>query len=159
MPDAAMNTTLDAVMGEVEIEAPPEKVFRALTDAGQLMTWWGQSGPCKATVWEMEARPGGQWRFASSDSSGKLVINGVSDFKAHGEILEYSPPRLLVYTWIANWHQDPNRVTVVRWDLTPTTNGTLVKVTHSGLAQEAAARTDYSGGWPGVLEYLRKFCQ
>jgi uncharacterized protein YndB with AHSA1/START domain len=48
---------------------------------------------------------------------------------------------------------------VVRWELTPTKLGTLVKVTHSGLAQEEAARKDYSGGWPGVLEMLKKFAE
>jgi hypothetical protein len=34
-----------------------------------------------------------------------------------------------------------------------------VKVTHSGLAQEPTARKDYSGGWPGVVEQLKKFIE
>jgi len=34
-----------------------------------------------------------------------------------------------------------------------------VKVTHSGLAQEPVARQDYSGGWPGVVEYLKNFVE
>jgi Activator of Hsp90 ATPase homolog 1-like protein len=66
---------------------------------------------------------------------------------------------LLAYTWIANWHDDKTRRTVVRWELTATKNNTHVKVTHSGLAQEAAARKDYSGGWPGVVEALKKFVE
>jgi uncharacterized protein YndB with AHSA1/START domain len=63
---------------------------------------------------------------------------------------------LLVYTWIANWHLDKQRKTIVRWELTPTGKGTHVKVTHSGLAPEAVTRDDYRGGWPGVLEKLKK---
>jgi len=47
----------------------------------------------------------------------------------------------------------------VRWELTPTEGGTRVKVTHSGLAQESAARKDYSGGWPGVVQQLKKFVE
>jgi uncharacterized protein YndB with AHSA1/START domain len=47
----------------------------------------------------------------------------------------------------------------VRWELTPTTKGTLVRVTHSGLAQLPAARTGYSQGWPGLLDALRKFLE
>jgi hypothetical protein len=43
--------------------------------------------------------------------------------------------------------------------LTPSKDGTRVKVTHSGLAQEAGARKDYSGGWPGVVESLKKFVE
>jgi uncharacterized protein YndB with AHSA1/START domain len=88
-----------------------------------------------------------------------VSVNGVSEFECHGEIMEYHPPRLLVYTWIANWHVDKQRKTVVRWELTPTASGTRVKVTHSGLAQEPAARKDYSGGWVGVVEGLKRFAE
>jgi uncharacterized protein YndB with AHSA1/START domain len=69
------------------------------------------------------------------------------------------PPRLLVYTWVANWHDDKSLRTVVRWELTPHRGGTHVKVTHSGLAEEEAAGKDYSGGWPGVVEMLKAFAE
>lgn len=69
----------------------------------------------------------------------------------------YVPPRLLVWTWIANWHAHPLHPTVVRWELTPTANGTRVRVTHSGLTQEPVSRKDYKGGWQGVLRLLHEF--
>src|ERR1700724_1339754 len=69
------------------------------------------------------------------------------------------PPRVLAYTWIANWHDDLTRRTIVRWELTPKSTGTLVKVTHSGLTQLPIARRDYTGGWPGVLDMLKKFAE
>jgi uncharacterized protein YndB with AHSA1/START domain len=47
----------------------------------------------------------------------------------------------------------------VRWELAPKAGGTLVKVTHSGLANLPIARKDYSGGWVGVLEMLKKFAE
>ena len=50
----------DAIVGEVEIAAPPEQVFRALTDPAQLIRWWGDD-ICKTSVWEMDARHGGKW--------------------------------------------------------------------------------------------------
>ena len=159
MANTIVTPDLDAIVSEIEIAAPPERVFRALTDAKQLIHWWGDQEACRATVWEMDARPGGKWRFEASDPSGKLVINGVREFKAHGEILEYSPPRYLVYTWIANWHEKPDLVTVVIWDLKATRNGTHVKMTHSGLAEIAVARKDYTGGWPGVVELLKKYAE
>jgi uncharacterized protein YndB with AHSA1/START domain len=87
------------------------------------------------------------------------VVNNVSEFECHGEITHYDPPRVLAYTWIGNWHDDPARRTLVRWDLTPTASGTHVKVTHSGLTQLPVARKDYSGGWPGVVEALKKFVE
>ena len=86
----------------------------------------------------MDPRLGG--RYSYTTEKGTVVVNNVSEFECHGEILEYDPPRVLVYTWLANWHDDVARRTVVRWELTPTKTGTHVKVTHSGLAQEAAAQ-------------------
>lgn len=74
-------------------------------------------------------------------------------------MLEFDPPRLLAYTWIANWHADPARRTVVRWELTPTPAGTKLKVTHSGLAQEPVSRKDYSSGWPGVVGAVKQFVE
>ena len=82
-----------------------------------------------------------------------------ADFECHGEILEFDPPRLLVYTWIGNWHENKELRTVVRWELTADASGTHVRVTHSGLGQEAVARKDYSNGWPGVLVALKKFTE
>jgi uncharacterized protein YndB with AHSA1/START domain len=105
----------------------------------------------------MDPRPGGKWRFGTRKT--KLKVNGVNQFVCEGNVLDFDPPRLLAYTWIANWHDDKSRRTIVRWELTPTKDGTHVKVTHSGLAQEAVARKDYSGGWPGVVEMLKKFVE
>jgi uncharacterized protein YndB with AHSA1/START domain len=106
----------------------------------------------------MDARRGGRWHFKTKPSV-TVTVNGVNVFEAVGEVLEFDPPRLLAYTWIANWHDDKLRRTVVRWELTPSSGGTKVKVTHSGLSQEAAARKDYSGGWTGVVELLKKFVE
>lgn len=146
----------DAVVGEIHIAAPPERVFQALTNASELKRWFGDAS-CPSKVWEMDARPGGRYRYETEP--GTISVNGVSQFKCHGEILEVDPPRLLVYSWIANWHDDKARPTVVRWELTAKSGGTLVKVTHSGLAHETVARKDYSGGWVGVLDQLKKFAE
>ena len=146
----------DAIVGEVEVDAPPELVFRALTDPAQLIPWWGDD-ICKTSVWEMDARLGGKWRFEASDSSGKIVVNGVSRFQAYGEITEFDPPPVLAYTWLGNWHDHPERPSTARWELSATKTGALVKVTHGGLADQPVARKDYAGGWPGLFELLRKY--
>jgi uncharacterized protein YndB with AHSA1/START domain len=110
----------------------------------------------------MDARVGGRYSYASENS--KLVINGDSELTCHGEITEIHKDAatgqyLLVYTWLANWHLDKDRRTVVRWELTPTSSGTRVKVTHSGLSAEPEARKDYSGGWIGVVNNLKQFAE
>ena len=111
----------------------------------------------------MEGRKGGHWRFECSGRAGhehgavgkQLERNGAPFFEAHGEVLECDPPRLLVWSWIANWHEHPAHPTTVRWELTPTKSGTRVRVTHSGLANEPISRKDYGAGWTGVLELLK----
>jgi len=146
----------DAIVTEIQIAAPPDRVFKALTDPKALMRWFN-SPECPVKSWEMDARPGARYRY--STEQGTIVVNNVSELECHGEILEIDPPRLLVYTWIANWQDDKSRRTIVRWELTPEATGTRVKVTHSGLAEEDIARKDYSGGWPGVLENLKTFAE
>lgn len=156
MPKAIITPDQDAVVSEIEIAAPAQRVFQALTKSDELSRWF-TSPECPAKFWKMDARLGGQYHYATE--KGTVVVNNVSEFECRGEILEFAPPRLLVYTWIANWHDDQSRRTVVRWELTPTNTGTHVKVTHSGLSQEAVARKDYSGGWPGVLDMLKAFAE
>jgi len=146
----------DSVVAEVEIAAPPQRVFQALTSSDQLIGWW-ISDTCVIERWDIDPRPGGRWYLKTGKST--QVINGVDAFEAHGEILEYSPPRLLVYTWIANWNDQPSQTTVVSWVLSATKGGTHVRVTHSGLANMPVARKDYAGGWTGVLGLLRKFLE
>lgn len=145
-----------AVVGEIEIAAPPGRVFQALTDPAQLRHWFKDSA-CPVKFWEMDARLGGRYGYATE--KGSIMVNNVGEFECHGEILEYDPPSVLVYTWIANWHDDVARRTTVRWELTPKSGGTQVRVTHSGLKNLPVARKDYSGGWPGVLESLKKFAE
>jgi uncharacterized protein YndB with AHSA1/START domain len=146
----------DSVVAEITIAAPPERVFQAITDPKQLMQWF-TDGACPAKHWELDVRKGGRWRFGTSASPKPL--NGVSEFRAGGEILELDPPRLLVYTWHANWHDDPAQATVVRWELATSKDGTVVKVTHSGLGKETLAHKDYTAGWPDVLNNLKTFSQ
>jgi uncharacterized protein YndB with AHSA1/START domain len=156
MTTTSVTPDQDAVVSEVHISAPPERVFQALTDPAELMRWFNDPS-CPVKFWEMDPRLGGRYRFATE--KGSVVVNHLSEFECHGEILEYDPPRLLVYTWIANWHDDRTRSTQVRWELSSKSGGTHVKVTHSGLSTLPVARKDYVGGWPGVVESLKKFAE
>lgn len=156
MPPLNITPDQDSIVSEIDISAPPERVFSAISDAAQLKRWFS-SPECPAKTWEMDPRVGGRYGYRTE--AGSIVVNNVREFECHGEILEVDPPRLLVYTWIANWHDDAATRTIVRWELTPTSGGTHVKVTHSGLAHLPVARKDYSGGWPGVVEMLKRFVE
>src|SRR6267142_3818 len=87
----------DALTLEVQIAAPPERVFQAITDPTHLLRWWGQQGMYHGTKWCIDLSPGGQWRCEGvRDTDG-------STYHVRGEYLEVDPPRLLVHTWIASW--------------------------------------------------------
>lgn len=156
MATSRISPDADAVVSEIEIAAPPERVFEALTDAKQVMQWWTKEA-CGIEAFEMEPEAVGRWRYDSKE--GTVNVNGVTKFHCEGKVLEYDPPRLLAYTWIANWHEDKTHPTVVRWELTRVASGTRLNVTHRGLAKEQVARRDYSGGWPGLIDQLRKFVE
>lgn len=156
MATTSISPDQDAVVAEIQIAAPPERVFSALSDPRQLEQWFSNPD-CPAKLWEMDARAGGSYKYEKHSQS--VGVNGVRDFKCHGEILEYDPPRLLVYTWKGNWHDTPNSSTVVCWELTPKGNGTQVRVTHSGLSKLPIARQGYAGGWIGVIRGLKNFIE
>jgi uncharacterized protein YndB with AHSA1/START domain len=150
MAKAMITPDGDAVVSEIEIAAPPDRIFQALTTREQALQW-GANEAFQMTRWEMDPRVGGVWRFTS------LETETSREYEHHGKITEFDPPRLLAYTWFAKFHKDPSHPTMVRWELTPTSTGTCVKVTHRGLAALPEDRTGYSHGWPGLLEALKTF--
>jgi len=153
MATSKVSPDFDRLTAEIQIAAPPERVFQALVDPKQIVEWWRNDVVSLEGV-ELEPRVGGRWGYQTNKA-----VDGKNRFRVQGEILEYDPPRLLAYTWMANLHRDPARRTVVRWELTPAGGGTRVKVTHSGLAQEEESRRGYSSGWPDVIDRLRRFVE
>ena len=135
----------DAIVSEIQIAAPPERVFQALVDPAQVVKWWGQEGIYRCKQFEAELRVGGKWRNAGIGPNG-------SNFEVHGEILELDRPRVLAYSWVSSWTGDAE--TVVRWELEPRDNGTLVRVRHSGFAARPELAQNYRG-WPRMLGWLQ----
>jgi uncharacterized protein YndB with AHSA1/START domain len=120
-------------------------VFEALVDPEQVVKWWGQGGVYRCTEFHSDVRRGGKWRSAGMDGQGH-------GFQVVGGYLEVDPPHLLVYTWVASWTGDVK--TVVRWELEPTNQGTLVRIRHSGLAAYPDMAQSYRG-WPRMLGWLQ----
>ncbi len=148
MLESILTPDQDAIVVEIDIAAPPERVFKALIDPEEARRRAPELG-----VYEMDARVGGRWRLEMRPPQ---PHRGCAVIRHEGEIVEFDPPRLLVYTWTANFHNNPQHISIVRWELTPTASGTHVKLTHSGLGSEPESRKDYAGGWPGVLAQLKK---
>jgi len=157
MPQTIVTPDQDAVISEVQIAAPPERIFQALTSSDLLMRWWnGAGGPCRVKVWEIEPRLGGRLRHVAEDPTRTMLSSGEGVIT--GEIVEFDPPRTLVYTWLSNVHSKPEVVTLVRWELVANQGGTLVKMTHSGL-KPLPEGVSYAEAWPGLMNCLKSFAE
>jgi uncharacterized protein YndB with AHSA1/START domain len=149
MATSEVSPNADELVNEIQIAAPPERVFQALVDPSQVVRWWGQSGMYRATEYHSDLRVGGKWSTIG-------VAADERRFEAKGEYLEVDPPRLLVHTWIASWTGDVK--TMVRWELEPTKSGTLVRIRHMGLAAHPEIAQSYKG-WPIILGWLNAFLE
>jgi len=106
---------------ELEIRAPIEKVWDALTDAGSIDKWM-HSGEVA-----VDLRPGGSYQFFGGDTSGVFT--------------RVMRPHALEYTWRqAGWQADwPD--SVVAWDLRPGEEDTTrVHLRHTAFPSEAEAQ-------------------
>lgn len=140
----------DDIQVEIHISAPAERVFQALTDPRQLLQWWGQKGIYHPTDWKADLRVGGQWRCEGMSEIGK------GPYYVSGKYLDLDPPRLLVYTWVGSWSGPLERI--VRWELQPQAEGTLVRLRHSGFAGAPEARDHYQG-WLRVTAWMKAFVE
>jgi len=146
-----INTTDDAIIGDIEIAAKPETVFSALTDPVQAAQWWGDGQTYRADQWEIDLRVGGKWSSRGKGMTGE-------PFEVHGEYTRIEPHRVLEYTWVASFGGE-QPASVVRWELSPSATGTRIKITHSGFAKYQQAKTMFSNGWPRVLGWLQGYSE
>lgn len=109
----AIHVTADAkkgtINGTAEINASPERIFRALTTAEQA-DWWGQEGLYRTYDYQIDLRPGGKWSCKAKGSKGDESTVG-------GKYITVEPPRLLEYTWEPSW--DNFQTSKVRIEITP----------------------------------------
>lgn len=163
MATATLTPNQDAVLAEIFIAAPPERVFQALTDPAQMPNWWGQEGLYRITEWKNDLRPGGKW------SSTGVSADGTA-FRVDGEYLEVDPPRRLVHTWTSSYMGTLR--TTVYWDLQPQPvhglhasgpkkagTGTLVKLRHEGFGAAPQAAINHGDGWRRVFGWLQAFLE
>ena len=113
---------------------PPEVVWAALTDPEQLREWF-------MTAAKIDGRRGG-----TVD-----MVSGPARFHVTGRILEWDPPKIFEYEWNVEPRTElPNgERSVVRWELMPSEEGTLLTLTHRHLTRATA------GGFaPGTHVFL-----
>lgn len=139
----------DTIVEEITIRAPADRIFTALTSPEERVRWWGAEGRFRATHVESDLRPGGNWVMRGTAFGGR-------PFTIQGVYREIDRPRLLVFTWLPSWQDDPIE-TLVSFDILEKDGVTTVRVTHSGLATESA-RAQHRG-WPDILAWLKSYVE
>jgi uncharacterized protein YndB with AHSA1/START domain len=112
---------------ERRLPHPVEKVWRALTEFDQLQHWF-------PGAFTGDLVPGGRLHFAPS---------GPGEDASEGEVVEVDPPRLLAFTWLNE---------LLRWELTPDGDGTLLVLLHE--VDSAVDCASFAGGWTICLASL-----
>ncbi len=134
------------IHAQIDIEAPPDDVYQALTDPGELAAWWGSPDTYRTFDGKLDLRVGGAWSCQAEDHATKR--RG----EVRGEYLALDPPRGLSYTWQPSW--DNFLPSVIRVELEPTAAGTRVRVIHSGFEGRPESCQGHAEGWRRVLGWL-----
>lgn len=148
-PTAHITPDNDVVTLEIFIAAPRERIFQAITDPAQASQWWGRKDQYYFNHFDMDVRVGGKWSTTGTKPQ-------IGDLEVHGEFLEIDPPRRLAYSWSSSWMP---AVTKVLWELDSQSNGTLVRLTHSGFAGDANQTQGHSHGWSLLFTWLQAFAE
>jgi uncharacterized protein YndB with AHSA1/START domain len=135
------------LLASVEIAAPIERVFRALSSA-EVTEWWGSKDLYRTTSWVGDLRPGGHWRSEGVAADG-------TPFSVEGTYLEIDAPRKLVQTWKAAW--DGGNETTITYLLESIESGTRLTLRHEGFALRADSCRGHAEGWERVLGWLAAF--
>src|SRR5262249_42176501 len=142
------DVTAGVIHASVEIAAPPERVFRALTDGNDVVRWWGSPDTYRLTEFTADVRVGGSCRSRGVAVDGKA-------FEVTGEFLKVDPPRLLVQTWNPDWV--PGLKTTLTYRLDPISGGTRLTLRHEGFGEHAAAFKGHPRGWERLLVFLNGY--
>ena len=139
----------------IEIDAPPERVWRALTNAKELGAWFqveieGDVAP-NTEVWMTSTHKGYEGQ------------------RFRVKFTEITPPHRLAWQWHpgevesgVDYSREPR--TTVTFTLEPSGRGTRVRVSETGfdligLARREKVYKDNSQGWPEVLQWLRTYAE
>jgi uncharacterized protein YndB with AHSA1/START domain len=145
---AIADVTRGMLLATVDIAAPPERVFRAITSE-ELTRWWGSEDTYRTTRWSGDVRRGGAWRTEGIGRDGK-------PFAVYGEFLLVEPPHKLVQTWRYDWGPADSETTIT-WRFEAIDGGTRVVVHHEGFGDAHDACAGHADGWEHVLAWLSAF--
>jgi uncharacterized protein YndB with AHSA1/START domain len=152
-PRVQSMTNGETIMASAEIEAPAERIFRALVTS-EIEQWWGSADTYRMADWSADLRVGGHWTVTVRTANG-------NDLPAGGEFLEIEAPRRIVQTRAYAWDHATlgRRQTTLAWLLQPITGGTRLTICHGGFAGLSDAAAEHAEGWGRVLAWLQAYVE
>lgn len=129
------------------LPSPRTLVYRALTEPGELVKWWGPRGFSAPSV-DFYPLVGGSYRIAMQPPEGDL-------FYLSGAFREVDPPARLAYTFRWSPPDPDDRETLVSLSLQDRDGGTEVLLIHGGFATEKR-RALHEAGWTDSLGRLEQ---
>jgi len=123
-------------------KAPPELVYRAVTEGEFLRRWFGPRR-LEVSECEVDLRVGGTWRIVHRAPDGM-------EFAFHGEFLELDPPRRRVGTFV--YEGAPEHQAVETLVLEPVEDGTMLTSTNRHSSLEARDMHVANGMEQGIIE-------
>lgn len=117
---------------EVEIAAPPERVFQLLIEPAQMARLWDDERIA------VEPRVGGVYDYGWKEGGPR-------------RILALDPPRLLSFSWLYPPETEESTVT---WRLAAIDGGTRLSLTHEGFIA-GADHEEYRAGWFSFLAIIK----
>ena len=129
----------DPIVVVVHLAVPPDKVWLALTSPDEIKRWYFDLPGFTAAT-------GYQFSFEGGSDPAHPYIHRC-------EIVDVSPLSVLSYTW--RYEGYPGE-TLVTFKLKPENSGTVVTLTHEGLASLPAsnpdfARSNFEAGWNSIV--------
>ncbi len=146
--------TQNEIKQVIEIDASPEVVFSAISDAQELIQWFPDAAI-------LEPKVGGQFKLSFLKDSKNSRMKLDRDFINEGKVLEIIQNKKLIHT--RKWQAFSDFAeTIVTWELEQVDNKTRLTLTHIGFTgkeQGPASLEEHNKGWSFFLNGLISYCE
>ncbi len=136
---------------ERKFSVTPERLFQALTQAEETLSWFGPEG-MRITEGQTDFTKTGPWFMVLVSSKGQR-------FKVSGQITHVTPPRSIGYTW--GWHDDDDvrgQESFVTLTVERAAKGAKLIIDHRGLGDNEIGAS-HTQGWNSSLASLSTYLE
>jgi uncharacterized protein YndB with AHSA1/START domain len=132
------------IIVQYKVNAPVEKVWKALTDKNEMKSWYFD-------IPDFELEVGKQFNFYEPGDAHK--------YHHQGEVLEIIPNKKFKHRW--SYPEFSEEKTTVTWELTEQEGGTVITLIHENIDNlkdlgENFSRKSFAEGWNGIVNQSLK---